>query len=636
MNNIFIKNLKSLANKNSDLAQRLQLYVPNELPQLSQENGVYNIIYKEKFIHNKINPLVEAQEIFSMTENTPVAIHLIYGLGLGYLFQVAALSSKGTVILYEPDLNILWLAFSLVDFSNDILKNNVFISDSYDELSQIIYQHSGMKNSPQLLSLPSQREFDVQKFDELVLKLKNLVGSYSLDLKYTKQKFYSNLVSLIRNFPKLVKEKPLHHFKDIYKGKTAVVVSAGPTLDINIETLKKNRDKYVLFVVGTAVKTLYKNGIKPDFVVIIETYNSARQLEGLDLEDVNFITEPYSHYALRNFKFKQIFSHISANTPVNHLWAEISGLEIDEYWSKGTVSYTALNCARLLGCSKIILVGQDLAYIEGQCYSKDSAYKDLICGVNPENGRWEIMAKDFEKFANAISPLENPEDRAAVAQRRLKNLNASLYLVRGIKGDMLPTESVYAAFVSPLVEYAEHFNDREYINTSLVGAQIDGFKNLSLEQALENSLVVGDINLETPFECDVKQVISNFYNKLDELKDALSIITEMKTLIKNLHNDIKRYRTINEAVLKTLKKISKQYLYLSSDFTNKSKIFDYITIANRVDLDYEMKMLQEFTVESVSNIVGKMSQYIELAEKRINDINVYIKRVVDENFNTES
>jgi hypothetical protein len=169
-----------------------------------------------------------------------------------------------------------------------------------------------------------------------------------------------------------------------------------------------------------------------------------------------------------------------------------------------------------------------------------------------------------------------------------------------------------------------------------VGAQIDGFKNLSLEQALENSLVVGDINLETPFECDVKQVISNFYNKLDELKDALSIITEMKTLIKNLNNDIKRYRTINEAVLKTLKKISKQYLYLSSDFTNKSKIFDYITIANRVDLDYEMKMLQEFTVESVSNIVGKMSQYIELAEKRINDINVYIKRVVDENFNTES
>ena len=60
--------------------------------------------------------------------------------------------------------------------------------------------------------------------------------------------------------------------------------------------------------------------------------------------------------------------------PINHFWSEICGENIEEYWSKGTVSYNALNSARILGCSKIILVGQDLAYIEGQCYSKNSAY----------------------------------------------------------------------------------------------------------------------------------------------------------------------------------------------------------------------------------------------------------------------
>ena len=150
-------------------------------------------------------------------------------------------------------------------------------------------------------------------------------------------------------------------------------------------------------------------------------------------------------------------------------WGKICEESIEEYWSKGTVSYTALNCARLLGFSKIILVGQDLAYIEGQCYSKDSAYKDLKCGINPENGRWEIMADDMEKFANAISSSNNANVRLATAKRRLKNLNNSLYLVKGIQGDMIPTESVYAAFVEPLQEYVAHFNDREYINTSLVG-----------------------------------------------------------------------------------------------------------------------------------------------------------------------
>ena len=84
--------------------------------------------------------------------------------------------------------------------------------------------------------------------------------------------------------------------------------------------------------------------------------------------DVNFITEPYSHSDLRKFKFKKRYSHISANMPINLFWGEICGEKVDEYWSKGTVSYTILNCARLLGCSKIILVGQDLAYIEAYGY----------------------------------------------------------------------------------------------------------------------------------------------------------------------------------------------------------------------------------------------------------------------------
>ena len=96
MNNIFLKNINALNIKNPALAQKSQNYVPTALPQLVKENGVYNFLYKDALIHNKINPLAEAKEIFSMAVNTPVSIHLIYGLGLGYLFQVTSLNSKGT------------------------------------------------------------------------------------------------------------------------------------------------------------------------------------------------------------------------------------------------------------------------------------------------------------------------------------------------------------------------------------------------------------------------------------------------------------------------------------------------------------------------------------------------------------
>lgn len=632
MNNIFIKNLTALNLKNPELVQKLQTYIPTELPKLIQENGVYNLLYKDKLVHNSQNPLVEANEVFGMAENSPVAIHFIYGLGLGYLFQVASLKSEGTVILYEPDLNILWLAFTLVDFSKDILKRNVYIVSTFEKASEIIYQKSGMKNTPVLLSLPSQREFYPQEFEDLVKNLKELIGSFALDLKFTKQRFYTALRFLVYNSRHLLEEIPLVHFKDAYKGKTAVIVSAGPTLDRNLETLKKNRDKYILFSVGTAVKALYENGIKPDFITIIETYNSSRQLEGLDLSDVNFITEPYSHWSYRKFGFKNFYSHISSNTPINHLWAELTGENIDEYFSKGTVSYTALNCARLLGCSKIIFVGQDLAYIEGQCYSKDSVYKDLSCEFNNETNRWEIVAKNFEKFALAISAFADEEKRNQAATNRLKNLNASLYYVKGINGDMIPTESVYAAFIKPLQEFVQIYNDREYINTSLVGAQIDGFENKSLEEALIGSECVGDIELKTDFKYKKDEVYNNLKAKIAELKTVLPQIAEGRRVAKKINNDLKRYRSVNADILKMLKKLSENYLILSSDFASKSKMFDFIITADKIDLDYEMKMLKEFSFENISNINEKLSKFYENAEVRI----LFIERQFNESFNTAS
>lgn len=631
MSNLFQKNIEALSRKNTELAVKLQQYVFTEVPQVVQENGAYNLSYKNHFLHNRQNPLGEAREIFSMCENSPVSIHLIFGLGLGYLFQLTSLNSKGTVILYEPDLNILKMVFSLVDFSNDLLKDNVFIYDNLNNVAEAIYKKSGMQNSPQLLSLPSQRKIYNETFEDLVKKLQELVGAYNLDLKYTKEKFYKSTRMILRNFPKLINEIPLVKLKDRFKGKTAVIVSAGPTLDKNIETIKKYRKNFVLFVVGTALKTIVKNNITPDFVLIIETHNSSKQLEGIDTKNFNFISEPYSHPKLREFEYKNVFTHISANNPINELYKEITDEDISEYSSKGTVSYTALNSARILGCSKIILVGQDLAYLEGQCYSKDSAYKDLICTKNLETGKWEIQAKDFDAFVASLSNSENEETRIKVAKRRLENLNKALYYVKGIQGDMLPTESVYSSFIKPLSEYTQIFNDREYINTSLVGAQIDGFKNVSLEEALKDTEPVGDLDLATNFAFNKDKIKEKFYSEFDKLKSVQPTIAEGKRLIQSIRNDLKRSRAVNANILKTLKKISLNYISISSDFTNTSKLFDFAITSNRIDLDYEFKMTTNFDFSNVSSIIEKLGLFYDTAEEKITSL-FKLKDIIKEEF----
>lgn len=630
MSNIFERNINALKEKNLKLAQKLEMYILTDVPQLVKENNSYNFLYKGVLLHNKINPLREAAEIFGMCENTPVAIHLIYGLGLGYLFQVVSAKSNGTVILYEPDLNILRTAFGLVDFTQDILKLNVFITDNYEDVCEYIYKKSNTKNTPLLLTTPEYRELNKDLFEKLVTDLQQEVGRFGLDLKYTKERFYSLLTSIINNIPKLIKEVPIGEFKDYYKGKTAVVISAGPTLDRNLETIKKYRDNIILISVGPAMKTLIGNNIIPDFLCIIEANDCSKQIAGLDLKDVNFITEPFSNPNLRKFDFKKTYSHISSNFPVNSFWCSIAGINNNEYSSKGTVSYTALNIARLLGCSKIVLVGQDLAYIEGQCYSKNSAYKDLICTYNKTSGKWEITAKDFENYCMSLANDDNPEIRKQKALKRINDLNKSLYYVKGINGDMLPTESVYAAFIKPLSDYTKIYPDREYINTSLVGAQIDGFKNIPLEEALKDTLHITDKELHTDFEYDTVGIKENLFKARESLQSVFLIIEELKKICKHLNNDLTRYQNVTQEVLKGLKRLSTGYVTLNSKFAKTNMLFDFMTIAERIDIDYEMKMMREFTLESVKHLVNVFNIFIKQTEEKINAISKNIDKILGE------
>ena len=50
----------------------------------------------------------------------------------------------------------------------------------------------------------------------------------------------------------------------------AIIVSAGPSLNENIEELKKAKNKAFIIAVDTAMKPLLRNGIIPDMYAIID------------------------------------------------------------------------------------------------------------------------------------------------------------------------------------------------------------------------------------------------------------------------------------------------------------------------------------------------------------------------------
>ena len=71
---------------------------------------------------------------------------------------------------------------------------------------------------------------------------------------------------------------------------------------------------------------------------------------------------------------------------------------------------------------------------------------------------------------------------------------------------------------------------------------------------------------------------------------------------------------------------------LAGEYSNKSKIFDFIIISDKINLDYEMKMLVEFNYENVFNINEKLTKFYINAKQSILDI----ERLINENINTKS
>lgn len=621
MNKLLEKNINVL--KDNSLKTVLETYTCKQQPVLIQTNG-YNIQYQDIKLHDETNPLQESKNTFAKLKNNENAIHLIYGLGLGYLFQIASSVSKGLVILYEPNLDILYNTFSLVDFSADLAKSNVYVFNDFEKLQNFLVEKATNNSYIEIASLPSYRELYKDVFDTQIKTLELTYGSVILDYSYKQKKLYGATYTTVRNLPELIKEIPINKLENYFKDKTAIIVSAGPTLSENIEVLKSVQDKAIIFAVGPALKTLVKNNIKVDFLCIVESNNCSKQVSGLDLSDINLIVEPFTNPAIHTLAAKQKYLHVSANMPPSEYWGKISNTNTEGYGTQGTVSYMALNTAIKMGCSKIILVGQDLAYIEGQCYSKDSAYSELECVYNEQLQKYEIVPKDFEKYRDSLSASDDVDERTKIATERLKILNKSLYSVKSINGAMIPTEAGYAAFIQQFSDYAKSLNDIKLINTSLKGAQIDGFENVSLADAVKDLTTIDKSIPKIKLDYDIEQIKEHLLRLENNLKEYKNLAEESCKTASRLNMDWKRHRTIDKNLLLKIRALIETYTKMNDVNNTENEIFRYATAHHEMELNSFLKTIKNYDVTTTPQVITKLNEYYTNIQTRIYVISYWL------------
>ncbi len=197
------------------------------------------------------------------------------------------------------------------------------------------------------------------------------------------------------NFKKKIK-------KSLFSSKPTIVISAGPSLDKNIEWLRKHKYTFTIICVLAATKTLIKNGITPHIVISIDY--TAGSLDFLDnqtysaLENSIFLFCSYVPEPLVNLfsKDKVFFFEQGVDYKKDHITLHAP--------SVGETSYAV---SLLLGAKEIYLLGLDLALDQetGMTHAKDHIGNRKLAENEPSN-KFSILQSTLYIKGNFIQDVK--------------------------------------------------------------------------------------------------------------------------------------------------------------------------------------------------------------------------------------
>jgi hypothetical protein len=180
------------------------------------------------------------------------------------------------------------------------------------------------------------------------------------------------LKNMFMNIGHIHKKNDLTSLKNSLTKYPAIIVSAGPSLNKQIDLLKKYQGSFIIICVNQILKLLLSNGITPDIVISLDS-GSTPNWERHEIPENTFMFADVGvskHYlqAMNNNSF-----FTSTNNDLISLMDDF-GASVNILPTGGSVATSAYALARHLGCNPIVFIGQDLALTDGKDHA--DGYKD--------------------------------------------------------------------------------------------------------------------------------------------------------------------------------------------------------------------------------------------------------------------
>lgn len=511
---------------------------------------------------------------------------IVFGVGLGTHIPYLHFKAKPKVyFIIEPNLELFRLSLFTIKYHNiganvllflSVADNEIEFNQSFDRFmgTGFIYNHY-------------LKHFMFSKNCTFYTKLiqKRLVTQGHLTYEYSRLlQGMDRTVFYLNEEYKFLNITP-NKF-DKFEGKPILLLAAGPSLQRNVEFVKKNQDKFIIVALYVTMPFLEKHGIKPDIVTNYDqggdvVYNYIKRINDLEFfKDTIFLFASHlDNRIMQSFPKENIF--------VFQAMYDIKvGFDAQTAPSIGEISYALL---LRLSAKEIYFLGIDMAldpetnksHIDGHTsLSNDFVDEDdnkitLKKGLLEVKGNFRPVVNTTPNFVMSINSL-NLISKAFLRENTIVyNLSDGAYF-EGIKPlkiediDIVSFETLEKNVINKNIiksldklteigfnEFDYEVNELKLEDAGILKEKIEEFFKIKDSSLLvyEDRLgkLINDICFST-FRCsDLQKVLFNFI--LHNIHYIYYLIN-----IKSLENPKKHLKNINRILSKQFLKLIDTYI----------------------------------------------------------------------------
>lgn len=324
---------------------------------------------KAVYLHSNHKPVLAAYHLAKSWYKQEKSQYIIFGFGLGYhADQLGKLDETLDITVFEMDQKVIELS-KTYGVQKAFLENPkhklVYTKDFVELLKEM---DTLTESGSFVIHYPS---LQIMKDSAIKKRLENYFIRYS--------SVENQMSLLIGNFRENQISVPnsVYELQEKWKGKTAYIVVAGPSLDGNVQELKNvNKETSIIIAVGTVFRKMVKEQIPIDYVVISEANQRVLgQISGMENQKIPLLllATAYHKFA-KEYQGPKYLVYQDEFELSEEAAKERNGFTVKV---GGSVTTVALDLAIKMGCKKIITVGMDLAYTNNYVHALGTSRRNI-------------------------------------------------------------------------------------------------------------------------------------------------------------------------------------------------------------------------------------------------------------------